>query len=133
MTQTFTSLFLYSIIGIIISQGKAFPQTEVENYSSKIEIVEDDKTISIEAKFYNHSSDTLTLRYELETIKKSTSGKSDSRQSGKFISSPNSESFLAKVGLNIENEMNYEINLRVFDGEKLISTDMVSFNSNQKY
>ena len=62
-----------------------------------------------------------------ETNKIGKSGKSLSTQSGKYISENNSELILTKVGLNIDNSTKYDIILKVFKEEELISADSLNY------
>ncbi len=123
---TITFLCFLSLPANVIGQS-----LKESKYESKVEIENLGETLAITAKFDNQTSDSLSLSYDLNTVKQSASGKSDSKQSGYFVSMPNSVKILAKVGLNIEKDMNYDIILKVFNNETLISSDTVSFKSNQ--
>jgi len=109
--------------------GLNFPQEKP--FVAKIETENNKDKLNIIAKFYNNTDSTFSLYYEMETNKISGSGKSLSNQSGKFNSEPKETSILSKVGLNIEEDAQYKIILKIFEGEKLISADSLNFILNQ--
>ena len=82
----------------------------------------------IEGKFYNKTDSSFQINYKMVTNKISRSGTSKSAQSGKYLSNPNSEILLNKLGLNIEEDMRYEITLEVFSHNKLIAQDTLFYN-----
>jgi hypothetical protein len=96
-------------------------------FIAKLELNETEGKLNIVGKFENNSTDSIFIRYEMKANKIGKSGKSISTQSGNYISEPNIELVLAKVGLNIDNETKYEIILEVFKEEELISADSLNY------
>ena len=114
----------------VFSVTSPFSQNQLKPFEAKIETETIEDKLNITAKFYNYSDSTYSLFYDMESKKISGSGKSSSNQSGKFRSEPNAATILTKVGLNVEEDAHYEIILKIFEGEKLILTDSLSFISN---
>ena len=96
-------------------------------FYAKIETGETDAKLKVTGKFINNSNSSILIEYEMETNKISRSGNSLSTQSGKYTAEPKSEQVLAKVGLNFDKETRYEIILKVFKDEELISADSLNY------
>jgi len=100
-----------------------------DSVEAKIVIEKKEKVINITGMFYNFTNNAFSLYYELVSKKVSDSGSSKSKQSGQFNSRPNSESILSEIGLDIDENTSYEIILKVFEEEKIISSDTLSLIS----
>ncbi len=100
-----------------------------DSVEAKIVVEKKEKVINITGMFYNFTNNAFFLYYELESKKVSDSGSSNSKQSGQFNSRANSESILSKIGLDIDESTSYEIILKVFEEEKIISSDTLSLIS----
>jgi hypothetical protein len=104
-----------------------FHSLQEQPFYAKIEVDEENERINIIGKFINNSESTFFIKYEMNTKKSGSSGSSQSKQSGEFLSLPNSELILSKIGLNIEDESQYDILLKVFKDDKLISSDSLNY------
>lgn len=127
----FINLLNGILSGLIIPAVHTPVSLQTRPFEAKIETVTIEDQLKITAKFYNYTDSTYSLYYDMESKKISASGKSSSNQSGKFKSEPNKTTILTKVGLNVEEDARYEIILKIFEGEKLISTDSLNFILNQ--
>jgi hypothetical protein len=104
------------------------PQQE-EPFLAKIELSDSGDKLNVLGLFINNSNSEISIEYTMKTDKISQAGTSLSTQSGKDISEPNSELILTKVGLNIDDDAQYEIVLKVFEDGELISIDSLNYTS----
>ena len=100
-----------------------------EPFLAKIEVSDSGDKLNVLGLFINNSNSEISIEYRMKTDKISQSGTSLSTQSGKDISEPNSELILTKVGLNIDDDAQYEIVLKVFEDGELISIDSLNYAS----
>jgi len=119
-------IFLFILQFPITSQISSF-LFQQNPFIAKLGLNETEGKIYIIGKFENNSTDSISVTYKMKAIKIGRSGESISTQSGKYISEPNSELILAKVGLNIDNRTTYKIILEVFKDEELISADSLNY------
>jgi hypothetical protein len=124
----------FSIILVFFYTFTSFPPIQTptnfvqqEPFFANIEIDTSGEKLNIIGKFINNSDSTIFIEYKMQTNKIGKSGKSLSTQSGKYISENNSELILTKVGLNIDNSTKYDIILKVFKEEELISADSLNY------
>ncbi len=129
-------IYTLFLIIVILLQNKFFvfenlsalelPQQEGP-LIAKIDIIQSAEKLEVIGKFINNSDSTLSIEYKMKTDKISQSGTSLSTQSGKDTSEPFSELILNKVGLNIDEDMQYNITIKVYSEGELISTDSLNY------
>ena len=108
------------------THGEILPTQE--SYKAVIDLVENGSMLDIVGKFYNQTDSMIFIEYKMETTKIGKSGKTSSTQSGKYISEPNSELILTRIGLNIDIEMQYNIALKVYQEGNLIAEDLLNYD-----
>lgn len=130
-----TAIILFVMIHVLsgnlspvsfFEDGRITHLKQPEELFAKIVTEKKTNNINIKGIFFNLTDSSFYLYYEMITAKNGNSGSSKSKQSGKFHSTPNSETTLAEVGLDVDESANYEIILRVFDKGNLISADSLS-------
>ena len=127
------TLFLIGVIlfhnQFFIFEGLSASELPSQNQLllAKIELIKSGEKLEVQGKFYNNSENKIGIEYLMRTDKINHSGTSQSTQSGKYKSEPNSELILTKVGLNIDNDTKYNITLEVFKEGKLICADSLNY------
>lgn len=90
----------------------------------------DDNTLEVKATCISNADKALSLRYEMEVQKKGRSGSSKNKQSGEFEIGMNETKILANNRFNKNSKDNFQIKLRIYQNNKLISTDSLKFITN---
>lgn len=73
--------------------------------------------LTLTGECQNTSAQTLSLRYELSTDKRGTSGTSRNAQAGKFTVLPGQKTVLSQTSLNVGPADYYRVHLRLLDAQ----------------
>lgn len=104
--------------------------TGLSQSAASINITEKEQFVNFEGEYFNKTTDTLQLSYEMLVSKEGKSGTSSQKQSGRFIATPKSTIKLSTSTLNKQTGEKVKITLRILNNNTMVDSTSLNYPEN---